>query len=523
MAVIEDLETGKVWYWQIETSSSWHMEVGYRAAWSGDAGGLFVVVDGASERNTGWSLTLAPGERFAAPRVAWGCCEGGFEQAVAQLTKYRRSELKILPEGYQALPVMFNDYMNCLWGDPASERLIPLIDTAAEMGVEGFCIDAGWFAPRSGSWGNGLGDWRPSADRFGEDGLQGVIDYIASQGLVPGVWLEMEVCGEDSALGKMPDSWFLLNHGERIGGGSRWFLNFANLEVCAYLMGVIDRLVAMGVGYFKNDYNACIGAAVANVSGGGAQGLLEHSQAFYQFIDAVRARHPSLIIENCASGAMRSDYAALAHLHLQSSSDQEIYTLYPSVIAGSLAGILPEQLGVWAYPWPLLFLERDTPELVTSDDYRARMADGEQTVFNMVNGMCGNLYLSGRIDAADEFNRHLIREGVSCYKDERDFIAASYPAWPDGMTRFMDQEGWVSLALVNQDESRALLMVWRLSSAQAQHAVRLPEGCGRQPKIQQLYPWKRMVAPHIWNAAARTLTVELSQPNSARVFEVQCI
>ncbi|MCE5259452.1 MAG: alpha-galactosidase [Chloroflexi bacterium] len=519
MAVLEDLETGKVWNWQIEASSSWHMELGYRAAWSGNAGGLFMDVDAASERHTGWSKTLAPGERFTAAPAAWGCTSGGFTQAIEQLTRYRRMVLKPQPADTKEPPLMFNDYMNCLWGDPTAEKLLPLIDAAAAVGAEGFCIDAGWFAPRAGSWGNGLGDWRPSPDRFGELGLEGILRYIKNKGLIPGLWLEMEVCGEDAALAAKPDGWFLLNHGRRIGGGSRWFLNFTNPEVCAYLQGVIDRLVEMGVGYIKNDYNACIGPQVANVNSGGADGLLQHSRAFYNFIDKVRDRHPRLIIENCGSGAMRSDYAALAHFHLQSSSDQEIHTLYPSIIAGSLAAVLPEQLGVWAYPWPLLFPHKDNADILQSDTYRAQMADGEQTVFNMVSGLCGNMYLSGHIDCADAFNQALIREGTALYKSERPFITRSHPLWPSGMPRFMDADTWVSVGLTD-DESRILLAVWRLASAASEFMLRLPHMSGRALRVRQLYPSQGFNAPTTWNSAEGTLTVKLASPNSARLYEL---
>lgn len=521
MGVLEDLETGKVWYWQIETSSSWHFEIGYRAGWEGESGGLFMDADAASERYTGWSKTLEPGERFTAVPVAWGCAPGGFETAVKQLTRYRRSTLKPQPELFTELPLMFNDYMNCLWGNPTTESLLPLIDAAASVGAEGFCIDAGWFAPLDRSWGNGLGDWRPSPDRFGTLGLQGVLDYIRHKGMVPGLWLEFEVCGEDSSLAAKPDSWFLLNHGRRIGGGSRWFLNLANPEVRAYLRGVIDRLVQMGVGYLKNDYNACIGPVISNLDSGGADGLLQHSRAVYTFVDEIRARHPRLIIENCGSGAMRSDYGILAHFHLQSSSDQEIYTRYPSTIAGSLAAILPEQLGIWAYPWPLLFKEKGNPSIVSSDAYRERMADGEQTIFNMVSGLCGVMYLSGRIDCADEANLALIREGVQIYKAERDFIRTAHPVWPSGMPRFMDTRTWASVGLADDAETRILLAVWRLDSPASEYTFSFPRWVGRQPDVRQLYPHQRPHAQTIWNAARGELTVSLPGPNSARYLELR--
>ena len=55
------------------------------------------------------------------------------------------------------MPIIFNDYMNCLWGNPTTEKEFPLIDAAAETGCEYFVIDCGWYSPDTGgtTWANG--------------------------------------------------------------------------------------------------------------------------------------------------------------------------------------------------------------------------------------------------------------------------------------------------------------------------------------------------------------------------------
>ena len=63
-------------------------------------------------------------------------------------------------------------------------------------------------------------------------------------------------------------------------------------------------------------------------------------------------RHPGLIIENCASGGMRTDYAMLSRLQLQSTSDQQDFLRYPPIAAAAPAAITPEQAAIWAYPQP---------------------------------------------------------------------------------------------------------------------------------------------------------------------------
>jgi alpha-galactosidase len=523
MLVVEDRATGKVWYTQLESSTQWHLEVGQRGSWTNPGGGLYLHADACDERFGGWARPLAPGERFTAPPAAWGCCHGDFGAAIRELTTYRRTLLPA-PAWEGECPVVFNDYMNCLWGDPTIEALTPLIGAAARAGAEAFCIDAGWFGPRGRSWGNGLGDWNPSDDRFGPEGLGGVLRAIAERGMIPGLWLEMEVVGGDSELARnAPESWFLHRHGQRVNGGPRWFLNYANPEVCDYIMGKIDALIALGAGYFKNDYNDCVGIGDDTFGGSCANGLIEHARAFYAFIDTVRAKHPRLILENCGSGACRQDYGILSHFHLQSFSDQVDYLHCPSIIIGGLAGVVPEQYGIWAYPLPLEHGQKKTPELLASHEYQARMADGEQTIFNMVNGLCGNLYLSGRIDCADALNQRLIEEGVALYKMERPFIRQAHPVWPLGMLRFNDQCNFGAVALADPTETRLLLAVWRIGATPGK-TIQIPfsRHAGRGASVRQIYP----IAPEYqlpagWSPNPGHLTLTFPCPNQARFFELK--
>lgn len=518
MAVIEDLETNNVWYWQIETSTNWHFEIGHRG--SGEDGkGLFIHADGADERFGGWSKKLMPNEKFTSVPAAVGCCTGNFNDAIRELSKYRRTFLK--PGNHKMYcPVVFNDYMNTLWGDPTIEKLLPLIDAASEAGAEYYCMDAGWQVSMNVSWGKGLGDWQPSTDRFGKKGLKGVMDYIRSKGMVPGLWVELEVCGQDSELGKKSDAWFLMRNGGRIGQGDRWFLNMTNLEVRTYLRDVVNRLVGMGVGYLKNDYNACIGNGCDIAGCVPADGLIGHTRALYEFIDEVRTNHPHLILENVGSGGMRQDYGILSRFHIQSITDQEIYYNYPSILGGSLACVLPEQMGVWVYPYPLSYREMHNPGVLTTEEYKKSMADGEQTIFNMINGLCGNICLSGCLNAADELNMNLVKEAIVLYKKERVHINKSYPFWPIGFTRINNKNSWAAVGLANEENTRLLLAVWRLGSMEKYVELPLYGWTGRYASVVQLYPSRNYDVNFYYNKSKGALTVHLPKMYQARYFEI---
>ena len=92
----------------------------------------------------------------------------------------------------------------------------------------------------------------------------------------------------------------------------------------------------------------------------------------------------------------------------------------------------------------------------------AENADGRETIFNMVNGMSGLLYLSGRIDLADETNLNLIKEGVRVYKTYNAEICKRYPVFPFGLKN-MGETDKNALGLLSEDGSDVILSIWALS------------------------------------------------------------
>jgi alpha-galactosidase len=515
--IIEDLETSQSYFCQIETSGSWNIEIGYKGNYANAS--LYLLASAADENSSGFKVVLDKNGTFTSEPAAVGCVKGGFFEAVKELTKYRRS---LIPETTpKELPVVFNDYMNCLWGNPSRERLLPLIEKASSIGAEVFCIDAGWYYDGFESWEGNFGDWMPGNIKFGEEGLQGILDYIKSKNMTPGLWLELEVCSEDANLYKMPDEYFLMRDGFRVEGEVRTFLNYTNPKVRVYMHEVIDRLVGMGVGYFKNDYNLSTGLGADNIGCSAAHGILENSRAFLSFIDEILQKHTGLIIEACASGGMRSDYSTLSHFHLSSSSDQIRYERYPSIICGSLCNVVPEQLGIWCYPNPSpIDVEADkVEELLFSREYIESFSDGEQTVYNIINGMCGNLYLSGRIDCMDDFNTDILMHGVALYKKEREFIRNAYPFQPLPLKHINNRNTWHSIGLINDSCTRALLAVWKNSSDQDNEVLNLAPFKGKDVIISEFFPQKGDTRIYLDKLGGK-LTMRLKGSQKARLFEI---
>ena len=460
IGALENTETKITICWQIEHNGSWHWEI------SDAAQELFLRAAGPTYREGHWSKRLSPGEKFESVPVTFTRVRGTLEAALRTLTSARRLSRRRHPDT-EFLPVIFNDYMNCLWGNPTTESLLPLIDKAAEVGAEYFIIDAGWYGAIGETWWDAVGIWQPSVTRF-PSGLSEVTRRIRSKGMIPGLWLEIEVMGIKCPLAaELPDEWFFLRDGKRIIDHGRYQLDFRNEEVRAHANQVVERLIReFGIGYLKMDYNINAGPGTDCASDSPGDGLLEHNRAYLDWVRGVLAAHPDLILENCSSGGLRMDYAQLSLHSIQSVSDQTDYRLNAVIAAASASAVTPEQAAIWSYP--------------LSD------ADEEQTIFNMVSALLLRVHQSGRLDEISSPSLQLVKEGIALYKQIRCDIPKGLPFWPLGLPRFDDD--WTAFGL---DCGRlGYVAIWRLHGERRRAEIPLPAGVRKQT-FRCIFPTSR--------------------------------
>ncbi len=504
MIMLEDTVLGETWYFEIATSASWFIEVsvgGYRNdLW------LDVLLSACHDRHDGWYYELRSTESYTAPLAVYGKVKGGFEEAVAALTAYKRARmLRAFPGG--CVPVCFNDYMNCLWALPTRQKLVPLIDAAAEVGCEYFVIDAGWFGCGQ-HWGDSLGDYEQNDSLFGEGGFDGILAYIKQKGMLPGCWLEVESISANARVLEKIENARLTRHGKVIGK-DRGFLDFRNPAVCEHVFGIFERLYRKGIRFIKNDYNQNIGIGIDGALGAASpEELKRHQDAFMALIERVCQAFPDLVIENCSSGCMRADHASEKHFHMQSVSDQEYYERMPSVVQGLVACMPPERVGIWGYPYPVMIDHRES--FCPSAEFTAKYADGHNTVFNMVQVMLGAIYLSGHIDCADESNLALMKEAIDLYKQNRDVLVKSNPVYPTGLSRMAD-EGILSLGMHEPESGTLLLAVWK--NGEQKHAqINLAKYVGEHARLEAMYPAR---AADTVSLQGSVLTVDFPECDSA--------
>ena len=204
---------GRVWFGSLAWSGNW---LGVFDVERNDA--LNIVI-GIQPFDFGWRLE--PGATFSTP--SWcAACEDGLGGA-ARLSMRTRNRSSCRASTVAAPPVLYNSW-EATHFDVQPVQQIELARRAADMGVELFVVDDGWFGTRDHDRA-GLGDWIVSPSKF-PNGLRPLIDEVHALGMQFGIWVEPEMVNPDSALPAHPD-WLTLNRREATYGRNQLVLNFA--------------------------------------------------------------------------------------------------------------------------------------------------------------------------------------------------------------------------------------------------------------------------------------------------------
>ena len=101
-------------------------------------------------------------------------------------------------------PVFYNHYYGFgdQWdvGDMRREA-----DAYAELGVEYFVVDAGWF---DGGFRSGVGNWEKVDIKRFPDGMADFARYVESKGMKFGSWLEIEYAMEGTDWARRHRDWY---------------------------------------------------------------------------------------------------------------------------------------------------------------------------------------------------------------------------------------------------------------------------------------------------------------------------
>jgi alpha-galactosidase len=249
-------------------------------------------------------VRLHPGESYTTP---WLCAAHG--RGLDALAARFHGHLRARPHHpHGPRPVTLNTWEAVYFRHDLA-RLRALADAAADVGVERFVLDDGWFRGRRNDRA-GLGDWYVDQDVW-PDGLHPLADHVRARGMEFGLWVEPEMINADSDLARAHPDW-ILGAGARTPPEARHqqVLNVAEPGAYAYLLERLDTLVTeYRIGYLKWDHNRDL--VDAGRGPDARAGVHAQTLAVYRLMDELRARHPGLEIESCSSGGGRVDLGIL--------------------------------------------------------------------------------------------------------------------------------------------------------------------------------------------------------------------
>jgi alpha-galactosidase len=249
-------------------------------------------------------VSLAPGASVASPWVI-----GSWGDGLNQLSERFHAEWRARPQHpRRPRPVTLNTW-EAVYFDHDFERLAALADAAAEVGIERFVLDDGWFTGRRDDT-RGLGDWVVDAEVWPQ-GLHPLVDKVRGLGMEFGLWVEPEMVNPDSDLARAHPDWILRGRmALPPSARQQQVLNLANPDAYSHIADRLHALLAeYPIAYLKWDHNRDL--VDAGSGPGGASRVHEHTLALYRLLDELKAVHPDLEIESCASGGARVDLGIL--------------------------------------------------------------------------------------------------------------------------------------------------------------------------------------------------------------------
>ncbi|WP_406107943.1 alpha-galactosidase [Micromonospora globbae] len=408
---------------------------------------------GGGELLTPGEVVLGPGESYATPLLYAAWSDTGLDG----LSDVLHTHLRARPRHPRSpRPVTLNVW-EAVYFDHDLDRLRALADRAAEVGIERFVLDDGWFRGRRDDTA-GLGDWYVDEDLW-PDGLDPLIAHVTGLGLQFGLWVEPEMVNPDSDVYRAHPDWVLAVPGRLPPTWrNQQVLDLAHPEAYAYLRDRLDALLTAhpGIGYLKWDHNRDLTEAGHR----GRPGVHTQTEAVYRLLDELRARHPDVEIESCASGGARVDLEILARTDRVWASD---------------CNDALERLAIQRWTGLLL-----PPELVGSHIGPPRSHTTGRTHdlgFRAATAFFGHYGVEWDITSATPAERAELAAWVALHKRLRPLLHTGRTVRVD----HPDPAVWAH-GVVAHDGSQAVYAVSRLATSVAQvpGAVRLPGLHGRR-------------------------------------------
>lgn len=264
---------------------------------------------GINPRCFSWKLT--PGTSFQTPEVIMTFTKNGLNSLSQTIHQHLQ---KRVARGYwrdRPRPVLLNNW-EATGMEFTEDSIAQIAQMGAEVGVELFVLDDGWFGKRTEL--SGLGDWYVDKSKL-PNGVKGLADRIKSLGLKFGIWIEPEMANADSDLFRNHPEYVLKTPGRlKSVGRNQMVLDYSNPEVVDYIYNMLDEAFdGVDLSYIKWDMNCSITECFSSYWPADQQGEVYHRYILgvYNLYERLIKKFPELLFESCASGGCRFDAGML--------------------------------------------------------------------------------------------------------------------------------------------------------------------------------------------------------------------
>ncbi|MGL4569109.1 MAG: alpha-galactosidase, partial [Fusobacteriaceae bacterium] len=342
-----------------------------------------------------FQINLNSDEEFQTPKLVIGYSEKGLGNMSHRLHIYGNEIMR----NASTRKVLYNSWEATEFKVDVNEQL-KLAEKAAELGVELFVVDDGWFGRRD-SINDGLGDWWVNKDKF-PHGLKPLIEGVKKLGMDFGIWIEPEMVNPNADLYKNHPDWIYSSH-KRTPETSRGqlVLNLCKPEVTEFIHDMIDNLLSENdIDYIKWDVNRPIAET------GGDQSIwYTHIMKVYEIVNRIKEKYPAVLIEACASGGGRTDFQTLEYFDDFWTSDNTD-ALDRLTIQKTYSYIYPiKAMRAWVTDCPNFLSKRTIP-----------------LKFRYHSAMMGTLGIGCNILKFGEEEKTLSKEMIAQYKDIREIV-----------------------------------------------------------------------------------------------------
>ncbi len=214
-------------------------------------------------------------------------------------------------------PIVQNSWEGTYF-DFTEEKLLAMMDSASQMGIEQFVLDDGWFGTQFARNNDacGLGDWQVNVAKLPR-GLGFLAHEAAKRGMKFGIWVEPEMVNPKSELFRAHPEWALqLPNRESFLQRNQVVLDLANPLVQEFILSIFDTLLADGsITYVKWDSNSSIHNQGSTYLPANRQQELvyQYVHGLYYILNALSKKYPAVLFQACSSGGGRVEYGSLPY------------------------------------------------------------------------------------------------------------------------------------------------------------------------------------------------------------------